>query len=98
MDSVEILFAKPLIDEFDCTTDACIHIYGGNRTVLRAGAALHTGFEIDKPGFIPFEGKDLVRTDLRTPAATDTDIGIQLQSCHITQIAETFHSLSPDSL
>ena len=46
MDSVEILFAKPLIDEFHCTADACIHLYGGNRTVLRAGAALHTGLII----------------------------------------------------
>jgi hypothetical protein len=92
--TIEILFKKPFIDESRCATDPGIDTDGGGRAIPGTGAALHAAVEVDDPGSVFHERKDLMRTDLQTPAAADASLLIQLQRGHIVQITETIHRFS----
>ena len=93
-DTEELLFKKPFINESRCAPDTGIDADSGNRAIPGTGAALHAGIRIDDMGSVFGEQKDLVGTDLQTPAAANAFLTIQLQRCHIAQIAETFHRSS----
>jgi hypothetical protein len=75
-------------------SDPCIDPDCIKRTIHQAGAAFHTGIPIHHPSGSAGQFKDLMRTDLDTPAASRTEVLIEPQGSNIFQISETFHTIS----
>ena len=92
----QIMLPQPLADHPARTAYAGIDRNGFDRAIERAGAALHAGIPVNKRGLSIFDYKDLVRTHLNAPSATDASWLLQLKSDNITQISETFHGIAPN--
>lgn len=84
-------FTQPLIDNSRGATDTRVDLDCSNRAVFCTSAAFHACVEVADSSTFPRERKNLMRTNLLTPATTGACCLVQVQGSHISQIAVTFH-------
>lgn len=86
----ELQRVKPFVDHPRCAPYPCLNKESFNRTVKRAGAALHAEIDISNPGLAPLNQEKIVRTDFSADAAADAGFAIQLESSNPSQIDKAF--------
>ena len=75
-------------------TDSGIDINRGNRTVTHAGATLHASISVLYAHHALGRRENLMRADLETHSAGNTDVLIKPQGGYPVEIPESFHLYS----